>query len=254
MRIRFGKKIPAFVLACLAISLAGSPVGASAQEKASKASPAASALYTRPAVVTPVEAMKLLEDGNKRFMANKALGKDISKERRMALVKNGQGPFVAILSCADSRMPPELVFDQGLGDLFVLRVAGNILVPVITGSIEFSQSFNPEFSKGMSVSLIVVMGHDKCGAVHASVDGGTFSDNIAAIAQRIMPAVEAVKSGKSRHAAGNSVYEAVTLENVDNMVNELKANPAIAPHIASGKLQVVGARYMQESGKVEFMK
>ena len=240
------------MLAGVVITLAFSPMGAWAKEKSAKAAAPARALYSRPAEVSPEEALKLLEAGNKRFMENQALGKDISKERRSQLVRNGQGPFAVILSCADSRMPPELVFDQGLGDLFVLRVAGNILVPAITGSIEFSQSFNPEFAKGMSVSLIVVMGHDKCGAVHATVDGAKVSDNIAAIAQEIMPALQTVKAGKSRHTG--DIYDAVTSENVDVMVNALKNNPEIKPHIAAGKLQVIGAKYLQESGKVVFFK
>ncbi len=235
------------LLFCAVIGVTGFSANAQAKDEA----PAANKIYTRPAVVTPQQAKQLLEDGNKRFMSNMVLGKDLSKERRMELAKIGQGPFVAVLSCADSRVAPELIFDQGLGDLFVLRVAGNVLVPVITGSIEFSQSFNPEFEKGMSVSLIVVMGHDKCGAVHAAVDGGKFSDNITAIAKQIMPAVQAVKDGKSAHMKEDK-YEAVTSENVTMMVNELKKNPAIKPHLDSGKLQVVGAKYHQDSGKVEF--
>lgn len=193
--------------------------------------------------VSPDQALQMLIEGNKRFVAGKALAPDLSKERRAELAQKGQFPFAVVLSCADSRVPPEHVFGQGLGDLFVLRVAGNVLVPVITGSIEFSQTFD--------APLIVVMGHDKCGAVEATVDNAKVSDNITAIAQQIVPALKAVKEGKSAFV-NQDIYEAVTSENVAQVVAELKKNPELKPNVDSGKLKIVGAKYYLASGQVEF--
>lgn len=195
--------------------------------------------------LTPDQALQMLIDGNKRFVESKQQKTDLSAARRDGLAKEGQHPFAAILSCADSRVPPEHVFNQGLGDLFVLRVAGNVLVPVVTGSIEFSQS--------LEVPLVVVMGHDSCGAVQATVEGARVGPNIAAIAEEIRPALEAVKAGKSVHKDDN-LQEAVTSENVGQMVARLKSNPDLAPRIEAGKLKVVGAKYILETGEVEFFK
>ncbi len=197
------------------------------------------------AEISPKQAKEMLVDGNKRFVESKQIAQDLGESRRTVLAKEGQRPFATILSCADSRVPPELVFNQGLGDLFVLRVAGNVLVPVITGSIEFSQS--------LEVPLIVVMGHNHCGAVQATVEGAEVGKNIAAIAKIIVPAMDAVKAGKSAHGK-EQLQEAVTSENVELMVAELKKNPELKPRIEAGKLEIIGAKYILETGEVEFFK
>lgn len=221
------------LLLCLAVGAFASPSGALAKNNAAEAPPA----------VAPAQALQLLEEGNRRFVEGTFSKKDLGRERRMNLVQKGQWPFAVVLSCADSRVPPEIIFDQGLGDLFVLRVAGNVLAPVITGSIEYSQTF--------AVPLVVVMGHTQCGAVQTTVDGTKVSDTIAAIVARIAPALKAVREGRSAFAE-KDVYAAVTSENVAQIVAELKKNPELKPNIDSGRLNIVGAKYHQDSGKVEF--
>ncbi len=195
--------------------------------------------------LTPAQAKQLLVEGNMRFVGNKQIANDLSQARRTNLFKNGQHPFATILSCADSRTAPEQLFDRGLGELFVLRVAGNVLVPTITGSIEFSQTFQ--------VPLIVVMGHNACGAVEATIGGGKVSDNIAAIAHEITPAVQETQKSHP-DLTGGKLQEAATKKNVELMVAKLKKNPELKARLDAGKLEVVGAMYDLESGQVTFLK
>ena len=195
--------------------------------------------------LTPGQAKQLLVEGNMRFVANKQAENDLSQARRIDLFKNGQHPFATVLSCADSRTAPEQLFDRGIGELFVLRVAGNVLVPPITGSIEFSQTFQ--------VPLIVVMGHNACGAVEATIGGGKVSDNIAAIANEIAPAVQATQKSHP-DLAGSKLQEAATEKNVELMVAKLKKNPELKERLEAGKLQIVGAMHDLESGQVTFLK
>lgn len=220
-----------FAIGLLAICLSVPNVRASGEKMAPEPS------------LTPEQALQILVEGNTRFAGGQLKKPELTPTRREYLAKNGQHPFATILSCADSRVPPEHVFNQGLGDLFVLRVAGNVLVPVITGSIEFSQS--------LDVPLIVVMAHNHCGAVGATVEGAQVGPNIAAIAKEILPALEAVKEGKSSHEK-EGLQEAVTSENVELMVAKLKNNPDLKPRVEAGKLKIVGAKYILETGKVEF--
>ncbi|HWR45144.1 carbonic anhydrase [Sporomusa sp.] len=183
-------------------------------------------------------AQQMLVDGNKRFTSEKYADSQIGQARRTELVK-GQHPFAVIVSCSDSRVPPELLFDQGLGDLFVVRVAGNVLDSIELGSIEYAVEH-------LGAKLIVVLGHEKCGAVKATVDGGEVPPNIKAIAAKIQPAVTAAKAANSAN-----VYEAATDANVLNMVAALHADPVIT-HV--GGVKILGAKYHLESGAVEFIK
>lgn len=203
-------------------------------------------LYTRAESVTDADqALQLLKEGNERYATGKVLLKDISKERRANLAQNGQKPFAVIVSCGDSRIPPELIFDQALGDLFIIRVAGNVVDAIGLGSVEYAVEH-------LGTPLVVVMGHDKCGAVKATLDGGEVPENIAAIAAKIKPAVEKVQSGDSRHIEGNNINEAVTDENVEGVVEAIQHDPVIHHLMEAGKVRVIGAKYTQEPGTVKF--
>jgi carbonic anhydrase len=151
---------------------------------------------------------KLLE-GNKRFVSGNLAKKDFSLEKRKELLK-GQNPYTVVVGCSDSRVPPEIIFDQGLGDIFVIRVAGNVLDPVSLGSIEYAVEH-------LKTSLIVILGHTRCGAVHATIHSPSKAeDNLKAIVERIMPAVsKAKKVAKSEEDLLNiAIEENVKLQKI----------------------------------------
>lgn len=188
------------------------------------------------------KALQLLKDGNKRFITEELAVKDLSKAKRDELAA-GQKPFAIILSCSDSRVPPELIFDQGLGDLFVVRVAGNVNDQITLGSIEYA-------AEHLKVPLLVVLGHSKCGAIKATVQGGDVPPNIAAIAEKISPAVKVARQNNKEEDA---IVEAAATENVKNVIKDAEDNSALLKElIESKKLQVIGAKYDTRSGKVEF--
>jgi carbonic anhydrase len=147
-----------------------------------------------------------------------------------------------VLSCADSRVPPELIFDQGLGDLFTVRVAGNIVDDVILGSLEYA-------AEHLHVPLIIVLGHTGCGAVKATIEGGEPNTHIEALVKAIRPAVE-----QASHEAGALMENAVR-DNVRIAVKQLEqSNPILAELVRHGKLQIRGAVYHLDTGAVEFLK
>src|SRR6516165_380132 len=133
----------------------------------------------KPKQPSPEEALKRLKEGNSRFVADMLAERNLGRNRRAELAK-GQAPFAIILGCADSRVAPELLFDQGLGDLFVVRVAGNVTDPAILGSIEYAVEH-------LKAPLIVVVGHEKCGAVDAALSGGELHGNIAKLIKEVQP-------------------------------------------------------------------
>jgi carbonic anhydrase len=195
------------------------------------------------------DALARLVEGNARFAHNvRSVEALVAPLRRQSLVE-GQHPFAVVLSCSDSRVPAEIVFDQGLGDLFVVRVAGNVIAPSLVGSVEFAAST-------FGAPLAVVMGHSRCGAVGATLDAvrgkGVASANIADIVERIRPAVQAVlRPGASRDEL---VAEAIRA-NVQMSVQQLRSGSRILQkRIAGGDLVVVGAEYSLESGEVVFLK
>lgn len=194
------------------------------------------------------EALERLRQGNARFTTNvrsiESLG---SQQQREALVA-GQKPFAIVLSCSDSRAPSELLFDCGLGDLFVVRVAGNVVAPSIVGSVEFAAAT-------FGTELVVVMGHTRCGAVAATVDTlrsgrEALSENVRDIVERISPGVvELVNGGKG----GDDVLGHAIRANVRVSVNHLRhGSRVLEERIAAGRLAVVGAEYSLETGKVDF--
>ena len=188
--------------------------------------------------VTAEEALKKLIDDNKRYVAGKAINPDRDKKRREEIAK-AQHPFVVILTCSDSRVSPEVIFDQGLGDLFVIRTAGEVVDSLEIGSIEYAVEH-------LGAKLVVVLGHESCGAVSAAVNGGEMPKNIASIIEEIKPAVEKAKNQK-----GNLVDNAI-INNVNLIVNKIGSKSDVLKEMKDVK--VVGAVYSLTNSKVEFLK
>ncbi|WP_188364917.1 carbonic anhydrase [Marinicella pacifica] len=194
------------------------------------------------------QALAALKAGNQRFIdEHQSPSGAISGEKRMELTQ-GQKPFAVILGCSDSRAPAELVFDQGLGDLFVIRVAGNIVAPSLIGSIEFSVA---EFD----TPLVVVMGHTECGAVTATLNdikepGVGVSHHIQSIVRRIKPAVTPLTD---LVGVDNVTVSQAVKANVQKSVDQLLASSDLLEDaLGSGKLNIVGACYNISTGVVEF--
>ena len=201
-------------------------------------------------MVSAQEALKRLRDGNGRFARNvRSANTYISHDRR-AEIAAGQQPFAIILGCSDSRVPAEIVFDQGLGDLFVIRVAGNIVAPSQVGSVEFAAA-------RYSTRLVVVLGHSQCGAILATIEellapGGTRSQNLASIVDRVRPSVETLLATELRTQPDALVREAVRA-NIRASVNHLRHGSKVLEElILKEGLLVVGAEYSLETGVVEF--
>ncbi|OPY69730.1 MAG: Carbonic anhydrase [Syntrophorhabdaceae bacterium PtaU1.Bin034] len=185
------------------------------------------------------DALQRLLDGNGRYVAGRSTHPNQGTERR-AQVVSGQNPFAVILGCSDSRVPPEILFDQGIGDLFIIRVAGNIADPTVLGSIEYAVEH-------LSVPLVIVLGHAKCGAVQAAVKGGTAEGHVQVLIKAIQPAVE-----KAAAENGGDMVEKTVIENVSLVVSQIKSSPPIlSKMVGDGRVKVVGARYDLESGRVE---
>lgn len=195
-------------------------------------------------------ALARLREGNRRFVASMQSEENrLGHLQRAELVK-GQNPFAIILGCSDSRVPAEIVFDQGLGDLFVIRVAGNIVAPSQIGSVEFAV-------EQFGVPLVVVLGHTHCGAVEATLqslqqDEGMSSPHIAAIVQRIRPAVEPLMATRAA-ADPQSLSASAVRANVEASVEQLlHGSTFLEEQAGAGSLLVVGAEYSLESGRVSF--
>lgn len=195
-------------------------------------------------MITADQALQKLMEGNQRFVAYQMKGQELCDlPTRQALLK-GQSPYAIILCCSDSRVPPEIIFDQGMGEIFVVRVAGNIADPVVLGSIEYA-------AEHLGTPLMMVLGHSKCGAVTAAVGAeGEAEGNVGMILETIFPAVDLAKNelkGKGKEA----IIEAATDHNVNLVCQALVAQSGIIKHLAdAGKLKIVGAKYDLEDGKV----
>jgi carbonic anhydrase len=197
---------------------------------------------TQPAAKMPTadQALERLMAGNKRYVAAQQAHPHEAPERRAEL-SDGQYPFAVILGCADSRVPPEVIFDQGLGDLFVIRVAGNVLDDCVLGSIEYAVAH-------LHTPLIVVLGHSKCGAVGATVEGGELEGHLPSLAAAIQPAVD-----QAKNLVGDLVDNAVRA-NAKMVVEQLEASePVLSALVDAGKLKVIAARYDLDTGEVELL-
>ena len=193
------------------------------------------------AAMTPAKAMDALKEGNVRFLDGKRKPRDLNA--KVIATAAGQYPFAAVVSCMDSRAPVELVFDQGIGDVFSLRVAGNVVEEDFLGSLEYA-------AKVVGVKLLVVMGHTSCGAVKGAIDDVKLG-NLTALLAQIQPAVAAVgPRGSSKDAA---YVDKVAQANVRLAMKQIHAkSPIIDEMLKSGTLGLVGAMYEVESGKVVF--
>ena len=187
-------------------------------------------------------ALKLLLEGNQRFIAGKMEHPNQTPARRASVAK-GQAPFASILACSDSRTPPEIIFDRGLGDLFVVRVAGNVADQVVIESLDYSV-------KHLGVRVLMVLGHRRCGAVIAAVDGheGTEDEDVGPMLTQLKPAVEAIQ-GK----AGDPVENAVRA-NVKLVMGKLAQSEELSDMVKSGELKIIGGIYDLDTGKIEMLK
>ena len=194
--------------------------------------------------LTPDQALRLLMDGNQRFLSGAQTSELTNAQRRLALAQS-QEPFAAYVTCSDSRVPPELLFGRGLGELFIIRNAGNTVDTVALGSIEYAVAV-------LGVPLIVVMGHERCGAVAAATqvvtENATFPGAIGPTIQPIIPAVL-----KVRNEPGDLVDNSVR-QNVRDVANQLRmqTDPLMQEPLAAGRLKVVGAYYDLDTGRVDF--
>jgi carbonic anhydrase len=187
----------------------------------------------------PDAALQLLTEGNQRFVENRRVFPN-QNMMRVTEVAQTQKPYAAILGCADSRFPAEMIFDQGLGDLFVCRVAGNVATPEEIGSLEFGTLV-------LGAKVLMVIGHERCGAVKAAIEGGELPGQIGSLTKAIKPAVQ-----MSKNQPGDSVENAVKA-NVRLQANRLKDSPVINKLVEEGKLKIVGGYYDLDTGAVEIV-
>ena len=190
------------------------------------------------------DSLKMLMDGNSRFASGKPLMKDISDTKRKDLCL-GQKPFAIVLTCSDSRVPPEILFDQCLGDIFVVRVAGNVVDKIELGSIEYA-------AEHLNSPLLFILGHSKCGAVKATLEAkGEPEGNIGEIVKKILPAADAAKK---KGGSEEEIFETAIQENVKNVYHDVMTKSTIIPHLAqAGKLKIVAGEYKLDSGKIDMI-
>ncbi len=192
------------------------------------------------AAMTPALALERLRDGNARFSANATKARDWSA--KVAATASGQFPFAAVLACMDSRAPVEIVFDQGLGDVFGVRVAGNVVNDDELGSLEYAAK--------VGAKLIVVLGHTRCGAVRGAIEGVELG-NLTGLLAKIHPAVEAAKCSDAK---SDACVTSVAEQNVRQSMREIRArSPYLRKYLDEGKIQLVGAMYEVETGRVTFL-
>lgn len=197
--------------------------------------------------MTPKLALKLLKEGNQRFVEQNQTPRDLIEQVKQTT--SGQYPFATILSCIDSRVSAELVFDQGVGDIFSARVAGNIVNEDILGSIEFA-------CKLAGTKIIVVLGHTSCGAVKGACDDAKMG-NLTVLLSKIKPAVEAISEPEDpslRNSKNSAFVNAVAEKNVYLTIDNLRQmSPVLAEMEENGEILVVGAMYDIADGKVHFL-
>ena len=194
---------------------------------------------------TALQALSRLKEGNERFVRGEARFPTVQKEVLAQLAKR-QEPFATILGCSDSRVPPELIFDAGFGELFVIRVAGNVLGDAIFGTLQYA-------GKHLHTPLFVVLGHERCGAVSAAVDmqlrGAKPESRIEVLLEDILPALEGIDTDQPAEALLNAAVEA----NVRRTVHEILRTPEAKIREAARDMMLVGAIYELESGRVRFL-
>jgi len=200
-------------------------------------------------MIDAVSALTRLQEGNMRFVKGLRSVETMMTHVKREELTEGQEPFAVILGCSDSRVPAEIVFDQGLGDLFVIRVAGNVVAPSQIGSVEFAVS-------QFKTRLVIVLGHSQCGAICATVEqlkrpNNEQSQNIKAIVDRIRPSVEPFKATELWNDEEALVEQSVRA-NVRASVNQLKHGSMLLESLSDDDLLIVGAEYSLETGEVVF--
>lgn len=198
---------------------------------------------TTVAAITPEQALEKLMDGNRHYVKGDLDNLDkMSEAKNRTLLASGQAPYAIILACSDSRVPPEILFDKGLGEIFVIRVAGNIVDRHELGSIEYAVEH-------LGTKLIMVLGHERCGAVTAAFNANGVSDgsNIGSLIESIAPAVLETK------AVGGTLEECI-VTNINKVTEELEARSAIVKEgVESGVVKIVRAKYDLDDGKVTLL-
>lgn len=193
------------------------------------------------APISPDKALQLLKEGNQRFVAGNSIkpNQDINRIKEVA---SGQYPFATVVGCSDSRVPNEIIFDQGVGDLFIVRTAGQVSTYASWGSIEFAEEV-------LGTKLILVLGHTQCGAVSAAVKLPEVPGHIVTLINAIKPAVEKAKASNPQ-----DLLDASIRENIRTQVEQLRnLEPVLAKRVREGSVQIIGALYHLESGEVEFL-
>ena len=197
--------------------------------------------------ITPAKALELLKEGNQRFTAKQQVERDLNLQ--VEQTSTGQFPFATVLSCIDSRVPAELVFDQGIGDIFSVRIAGNFVNADILGSMEFA-------SKLAGTKLILVLGHTACGAVKGACDHAELG-NLTGMLDNIAPAVNAIiepTAAAERTSANIDFVNAVGTKNVELTIDRIrKESPVLAEMEQAGEIQIVGGMYDIATGKINFL-
>lgn len=197
------------------------------------------------ASITPDIAIEMLKAGNQRFVNNKKINRDLLKQVKETA--DGQYPFAAVVSCIDSRIPTEVIFDKGIGDIFNARIAGNIVNEDILGSLEFA-------CKLAGAKAIVVMGHTGCGAVKGACDDAQLG-NLTQMLDKIKPAVELTPTdeGEPRNSANTSFVNKVADKNVELTIQNIKKKSAVLNEmLQQGELAIIGAMYHVETGEITF--
>lgn len=192
--------------------------------------------------VDPTKALAILAAGNRRYVRNRTTGPRRSAARRRAIAAH-QDPFAIVVGCADSRVPPELIFDQGFGDLFVVRTAGHVVDQSVLGSIEYGVA-------ELNIPLIMVLGHDRCGAIIAA-SAPFASDHHGSTGHLIKALLPAIRVARRR--GGDQVSHAVDA-NVAHTVHKVRKLPPVRRAMRAGRLLVIGARYSLESGQIGLLK
>ncbi len=191
--------------------------------------------------ITADQALKNLTEGNARFASGNAIHPDQSVADRRAELASSQHPFAIIVTCSDSRVPPEIVFDQGLGELFVVRTAGEVMDNVTIASIEYAVDH-------LNVPLILVIGHDSCGAVDATIADGETPGHIGSLVEAIKPAVDMARGMK-----GDLLNNSIDV-NTMNVVEQLNSTgPIISTAVKQGRLKIMSGRYRLDSGEVTLL-
>jgi len=217
---------------------ASAPETSAAETAEAPETEAAKTEIERPDVITADVAMDLLKAGNANY-----LNPNVDADLRSKLTTDGQHPYAVVITCSDSRVAPEILFDINLGDIFTIRTAGNVVDAFETGSVEYG-------AEHLGSPLVVVLGHSNCGAVTAAVEGGEAGGSISAIVDAISPSVEKAKSEVTDE---NEVLDKAIELNVENSIAELRKSEILSELEEEGKLKIVGATYDIMTGEVKFL-